>query len=206
MPYAFRPRVVLSRCEASMRQLRAWIAAAAMLLPVVAVAQTPTPPATAPNPTERTYLKLAIEPSRTPITMDTEAGISAEIKNVSNVPERLTETQTVFTTAPETRLYGAPNATETNAPPGFVTGCATFPTQGSAGDGKRPSNGYDLLLQPGDSYRVFSDLSRNGCTGERLVKLRWWHDLQQWMDDKWQRVMFAPGPYKVTLNVVFVPD
>ena len=48
---------------------------------------------TAPAASEAAFLKITIDPSRSPIAMDTEAGISAEIKNVSTVPVRLYENE-----------------------------------------------------------------------------------------------------------------
>ena len=145
---------------------------------------------------EASFLKITIDPSRSPIAMDTEAGVSAEIKNVSAVPVKMYETETVFTAMPETRIYG-----ETQK---LNPGCATFPTQGNGGP--RPTRGYDMVIQPGDSYRVFWVMTTNGCTGKREDKLRFWTQPLTWLEEKWQRVMFAPGTYKVYLNVVFYPQ
>ena len=165
--------------------------------------QPPTPvPGSAPKQNtpatmEATFLKITIDPSRSPITMDTEAGVSAEIKNVSTVPVTIFENETIFMTTPETRLYGESQQA--------IQGCATFPTQGNVRPPKRPDRGYELLIQPGDSYRVFWDMTRNGCTGERLTKLRLWDNRLAWFEEKWQRVMFTPGTYKLYLNVVLHP-
>jgi hypothetical protein len=172
------------------------------------------------TPIETTFLRITIEPSRSPIAMDTAAGLSAEIKNVSSLPVRLYENETMFITQPETRIYGGRQA---------LTGCATFPTQGNttpapngdpaqapdaatadaaAADARRkarPARGYELLMQPGDSYRVFWDMRANGCTNEPQVILRFWHNPILWFEDKWQRIAFTPGTYKVFLDVVVYP-
>lgn len=160
------------------------------------LAQEPKP-APAP-PSEGAFLKITIDPSRSPITMDTEAGVSGEIKNVSSVPVQLWENETIFVTSPETRIYG-----ETQE---AIQGCATFPTQGNLRPAQRPARGYDLFLQPGDSYRVFWDMTRNGCTGQRQAHVRLWQDPKRWIEDKWQRMMFTPGTYRVYLDVVAYPS
>src|SRR5437773_8708130 len=41
---------------------------------------------TSPTSSEPSYLKITLDFSRTPIALDTEAGLSAELKNVSTVP------------------------------------------------------------------------------------------------------------------------
>jgi hypothetical protein len=143
---------------------------------------------------EPALLEITIDPSRAAVAMDTEAGLSAEIKNVSSVPVRLFENETVFMTMPEMRIYG-------DAQPA-IQGCATFPTQGNVRKSPRPARGHDLLLQPGDSYRVFWDMTTNGCTGERQEKTRFWSDPLSWVDGKWQKIAFTPGTYKVYLDVV----
>ena len=169
--------------------------------------EAPPPPAPAPvkpapgpsgTTTEPAYLKISIDPSRSPISMDTEAALSAEIKNVSSVAVRLFENETVFLTMPEARIY-------TGGQPG-IQSCATFPTQGNPRSTKRPDRGYELLLQPGDSYRVFWDTATNGCTGERYKKLRIWNDTVSWFEEKWQRIAFTPGTYKVYMDVVVYPE
>ena len=154
--------------------------------------------ASAPN---AAFLKITLDPSRTPISMDTQASISAEIKNVSTVPVRLWENETVFVSMPETRVYGNPQET--------IQGCATFPTQGNVRPLARPARGYDILIQPDDTTRVFWDMTMNGCTGQPLPKLSLWGwppHLEDWAKEKWQRAVFAPGTYKVYLNVVFYPE
>jgi len=148
---------------------------------------------------EASFVKITIDSSRSPITMGTEAGVSAEVKNVSPVlAVRLYENEAVFTTMPETRVYGPPQEA--------IQGCATFPTQGNVRPTKRPARGYDLLIQPGDSYRIFWDMTRNGCTGERLGKHTLWSEPVAWMEEKWQRMMFPPGTYRVYLNLVLYPE
>jgi len=62
------------------------------------------------------------------------------------------------------------------------------------------------LLQPGDSYRVFWDMTVNGCTQQPTVKGRIWEDPLGWAEDKWQRIAFMPGTYKVYLDVIAYPD
>jgi hypothetical protein len=131
---------------------------------------------------------------------------------------RLYENETMFITMPETRIYGGRQA---------LTGCATFPTQGNttqAQNGKagqpadaaaagaadarrmaRPARGYELLMQPGDSYRVFWDMRANGCTNEPQVMVRFWHSPILYLEEKWQRIAFTPGTYKVYLDVVLYP-
>jgi hypothetical protein len=140
---------------------------------------------------ESPLIKITIDPSRTTITLGTRSGVSAEIKNVSNTAVRLYETETVFVTQPETRLYG-----ETG---GQIQGCATFPTQGTSQQGSRPARGWDLVIQPGDTYRVFWDMDRNGCAVQPSTGGG--AGMAKWIEDKWQRMMFAPGFYKVFLNV-----
>jgi hypothetical protein len=163
--------------------------------------EKPAPPKGTPPSaiTEPAYLKITLDTSRSPIAMDTEAGLSAEIKNVSSVPVTLFEKETVFITMPEMRIYGdSPNAT---------LGCATFPTQGNVAAPKRsPDLGHDLLLQPGDSYRVFWDMTTNGCTGERQNKRRFWSEPLRWAEEKWQRIAFKPGTYKFYMDVVVHPQ
>ena len=167
------------------------------VLATIAAAQAPNP-APKPPASETTYIKITIDPSRSPIAMDTEAGISAEVKNVSNVPVRLYENETIFMTVPEMRLYGASDH--------VIGGCATFPTQGIVRPASRPARGYDLLVQPGDSYRIFWDVTRNGCTDQRFAKGRIWNDPLPWLDQKWQRITFTPGTYKVYLDAVVYPE
>src|SRR6185503_17389729 len=135
------------------KSLRRFLSSTVIASGMLAQAPKQNTPATI----EATFLKITIDPSRSPITMDTEAGVSAEIKNVSSVPVRLYENETIFMTTPETRLYGESQQA--------IQGCATFPTQGNLRPRERPQRGYDLLIQPGDSYRVFWDMTRNGCTG-----------------------------------------
>jgi hypothetical protein len=144
------------------------------------------------------YLKITLDASRSPIAMDTEAGLSAEIKNVSRVPVRLFENETIFITTPETRIYGDG--------PHVILGCATFPTQGNVRPAERPARGYELLMQPGDSYRVFWDMSVNGCTGQRQAKRRFWNGPLAWAEEKWQRIAFRPGTYKIYIDVLFYPE
>src|SRR5512132_3613378 len=90
--------------------LSSTVIAAGMLAQAPKQAPPPTPGSgpkqNTPATIEATFLKITIDPSRSPITMDTEAGVSAEIKNVSTVPVRLYENETIFMTTPETRLYG----------------------------------------------------------------------------------------------------
>jgi hypothetical protein len=155
------------------------------------------------KPSEAPLLQVKIDASRSPIAMDTEAGVSAEIKNIGPVPVLLKERETVFVTMPEMRVYGG-SGTGTpgkGAVAGAVQGCATFPTQ-HASDG---ASG-DLLLQPNDSYRIFWDLAANGCTNERLGKVRFWDDQMRWLEQKWQRISFVPGKYAVYLDIVVHPN
>jgi hypothetical protein len=198
------------------------IVALSMALPVSARQREPVPP-TVPTvkpvviASETTFVRITIDASRSPIAMDTEAGLSAEIKNVSSVPVRIYENETIFITMPETRIYG-----NVRQP---IQGCATFPTQGNTPQGRaapepsngqaaekadrmsvRPPRGYDVLLQPGDAYRVFWDLTANGCTGEAQLKGRFWNNPLLWLEDKWQRIAFTPGIYKVYLDVVLYPE
>ena len=161
-----------------------------------ALAATKAAPAVPAN--EPAFLRITIDPSRSPVAMDTEAGLSAEIKNVSSVPVKLYENETIFMTMPETRIYG--DAAQ------LVQGCATFPTQGNVRTPRRPARGYDVLIQPGDSYRVFWDTTTNGCTGERQQKSRLWRQPLPWFEEKWQRIAFTPGTYKVYLDVVLYPN
>lgn len=210
-----------------MQHFRLWVS----VVPLFGLmAQAPKPqsgPGSAPSSgdtpaaTRVAFLKVTIDPSRSPITMDTQAGVSAEIENVSTVPVQLFENETVFMTVPEMHVYGESRQT--------ITGCATFPTQGNVREGAaesgsgrqstaapangspanvgiRPKLGYDVLIQPGDTYRVFLDLTRNGCEDRPQRKLRVWDNPQSWLDEKWQRVMFAPGTYKVYLDVVMHPQ
>jgi hypothetical protein len=208
--------------------VRAWLLLGvfAVALPVSAQpreqSREPVPPA-APiaRPlaiaSETTFVRITIDASRSPIAMDTEAGLSAEIKNVSSVPVRIYENETIFITMPETRIYGQVRQS--------IQGCATFPTQGNTPDGRgvaetsssqaaqkvdrmsvRPPRGYDVLLQPGDAYRVFWDLTANGCTGEPQLKGRFWNNPLLWLEEKWQRIAFTPGVYKVYLDVVLYPE
>jgi len=143
-------------------------------------------------------LKITLDTSRSPIAMDTEAGLSAEVKNVSSVPVTLYEKETVFITMPEMRIYGdSPNA---------ALGCATFPTQSDAAPKPSPNLGRNLVLQPGDSYRVFWDMTTNGCTGERQNKRRFWSDPLRWTEEKWQRIAFKPGTYRFYMDVVVHPQ
>jgi hypothetical protein len=186
------------------------------LLTVVVLAQVvlaqgpnqPAPPAPAPvaaKPVvpiapagnENAFLKIAIEPSRSPITMDTEAGVSAEIKNVSSAPVKLYENETVFVTTPEILLYGDTQQS--------IRGCATFPTQGNTPPVERPARGYGLLIQPGESYRVFWDMTKNGCAGKSPEEKEKRFSLP-WLEHEWQKIMFSPGTYKVYLDAVFYPS
>jgi hypothetical protein len=113
---------------------------------------------------------------------------------------KLYENETVFWTMPETRLYGDG--------PLIIQGCATFPTQGNVRQAARPARGYELLIQPGDSYRVFWDMTINGCTGQRHSKLRFWNHSEtlRVLEQEWQRVMFTPGTYRVYLDVALYPQ
>jgi len=156
------------------------------------------PPAPAAATNEPAFLKITIDASRSPVAMDTEAGLSAEIRNVSSVPVKLYENETIFMTMPETRIYGDSQQ--------LIQGCATFPTQGNVRNVPRPARGYDVLLQPGDTYRVFWDMTTNGCTGERQLKNRFWHRPMAWFEEKWQRIAFTPGTYKVYIDVVLYPN
>lgn len=163
----------------------------------------PSTPGTAGTPlvavnSESAYLKITLDASRSPIAMDTAAGLSAEIKNVSTVAVKLYENETIFVTMPETRVYGSG--------PYVILGCATFPTQGNVRPEKRPDRGYDLLMQPGDTYRVFWDMTQNGCTGAGQLKDRIWTHPLGWAEDKWQRIAFKPGTYRAYMDVVFYPQ
>jgi hypothetical protein len=181
---------------------------AVMLIPATpGQTQTQAGGSTPAPPPSGAFLKLTIDPSRSPITIDTPAGISAEIRNVSKVPVRIFENETVFVTTPEIQIYD-PQATgdahDSAASLASARGCAMFPTQANR-PAKRPDRGYDLLIQPEESYRVFWDLQKNGCAdnSDRQV-LRFWQP--GWFKQKWDRAMFAPGTYKVYMDVVFHPE
>src|SRR5947199_9487860 len=102
---------------------------------------------------------------------------------------------------PERRIYGRMVSS--------IVGCATFPPQKDVDPkdkASHPERGRVLVLQPGDSYRVFWDMTINGCTGEREPKGRLWNDPLVWFEEKWQRIVFKPGPYRVYMDVVVHSD
>jgi hypothetical protein len=106
---------------------------------------------------------------------------------------------------PEMRVYGEGSKEGDTDHVGvrrIVQGCATFPTQHAPGN----AAGGELLLQPNDSYRIFWDLTSNGCTGEKLGKVRFWDNGLSWFEQKWQRISFVPGKYTVYLDVVLYPN
>ncbi|HYL78402.1 MAG TPA: hypothetical protein VEU96_29695 [Bryobacteraceae bacterium] len=128
-------------------------------------------------------LKITIEASRSPVMLGTPAGLSAEIKNVSPKALKLKENETVFVVMPEIRSGS------------MLQGCATFPTEGNGSPPKRPSDGYELVLQPGDSYRVYWDMNTDGCA--RAAALQTSLHVGP--------VLFSPGNYKAYLNIRFSP-
>lgn len=140
------------------------------------------PPVNKPAPIVETkpeapsMLKITIDSSRSTIMLGTRAGLSAEIRNVSQTELTLTEQSTVFVVVPELRKGE------------LLHGCATFPTRGLQ---TAPGGGASVTIQPGDSYRVFWDMDYDGCTGKDLSSFS-----LKWID-------FQPGTYRVYLNVKF---
>ncbi len=129
-------------------------------------------------------VKITIKPSRSQTVLGTVSGLTATLHNVSDRPLMFRENETLFVIPPEARGDDSR---------GLLVGCATFVTQGIVR--KQKQTGFDLILQPGESYPAFWDVGTNACQPELKEADTWWKKIQG--------LFFSPGAYDVYLVANF---
>lgn len=151
-------------------------------------------PKKTPTMTVADLISVKIESSRAESVLGTPLGITADIKNNSQTALRFYERMTVLTGPPELRLYGDDSPFE---------GCMYFLTEGNPRRGAAPpgANGRDVIIQPNESYTAVWELGASGCSQADMPEPT--PLTRAWWKLKWKRVLFQPGPYKVTFAARF---
>jgi hypothetical protein len=133
-------------------------------------------------------VEITVEPSRTQSILGTVSGVHARIRNISARPLRFFEHRSLFVAARETR----------SSDQGLTRGCATFITQGTVRTAQKQS-GFDIVIQPGETYPAFWDFDTDGCSPGNQPVGRTYTGLfsAAGIKEAWQSLMFTPGNYKV---------